>query len=71
MKRLPFNRVEAVLHHIDHGERPRDIISGIAPAHVPIFIVAHLAGALTGISVVRSFFAASDVRERMAAPEWT
>ena len=40
MKRLPFNRGPALLQAIDHSEGSRKIISGIAPADVPIFIVA-------------------------------
>jgi len=63
MKRLSFNRGQALLQAIDHSDRSRNIVSGISPADVPIFIVAHLAGAPAGISVLRSF------REHLAAPE--
>ncbi len=45
--------------------------SGIAPADVPMFIVAQLAGASTGLGVMRWFFAASDVAERLAGPQRT
>jgi hypothetical protein len=48
MKRLPFNRGQALLQAIDHSERSRNIISGVAPADLPMLIVAHLAGAQAG-----------------------
>ncbi len=46
-----------------------DSFSGIAPADVPMFIVAQLAGALAGLGVMRWFFAGSDGPARPAALE--
>ena len=45
--------------------------SGIAPADVPMFIVAQLAGALAGLGVMSWFFTASGVPERLAALDRT
>ena len=41
----------------------------IAPADVPMFIVAQFAGALAGLGVMRWFLAASDIPESLAASE--
>ena len=46
-----------------------DSFCGIAPGGVAVFVVAQFAGALAGLSVMRWFFAASDVAERLAASE--
>ena len=43
--------------------------SGIAPADVPMFIVAQLCGALAGLGIMSWFLAASDVPEHLAASE--
>ena len=43
--------------------------SGIALADVPMFIVAQLAGALTGFATMRWFFAVSTVAEDLAVSE--
>ncbi len=43
--------------------------SGIAPADVPMFVVAQFAGALAGLAIMSWFFSASDVPESLAAPE--
>ena len=45
--------------------------SGIAPADVPMFIVAQFAGALAGLGVMSWFFTASGAPERLAAWERT
>lgn len=41
--------------------------SGIAPADVPMFIVAQFAGALAGLGVMSWFFTASGAPERLAS----
>ena len=43
--------------------------SGIAPADVPMFIVAQFVGALAGLGVMSWFFSASGVPERLAPLE--
>ena len=43
--------------------------SGIAPADVPMFIVAQFAGALAGLGVMHWFFAPLDASARYAATE--
>ena len=48
-----------------------DSFSGIAPPDVPMFVVAQFAGALAGLVVMRWFFAASDVSDRLAASDTT
>jgi glycerol uptake facilitator-like aquaporin len=48
-----------------------DSFSGIAPADVPMFIVAQFVGALTGLAVMGWFFATSDTPARFAAPDGT
>jgi glycerol uptake facilitator-like aquaporin len=45
--------------------------SGIAPADVPMFIVAQLVGALAGLVVMRWFFVTSDLREQLTSSEGT
>jgi glycerol uptake facilitator-like aquaporin len=46
-----------------------DSFSGIAPADVPMFIVAQLAGALAGLALMRWFFFAEPVPANYAASE--
>lgn len=46
-----------------------DSFSGIAPADVPMFIVAQFAGALTGLALMRWFLLAEPVLTDRAAPE--
>jgi len=43
--------------------------SGIAPADVPMFIVARFVGALAGLAVMRWFFFVEPVPANRAAPE--
>jgi arsenate reductase (glutaredoxin) len=43
--------------------------SGIAPADVPMFIVAQFAGALAGLGVMRWFFGGSEIPEGLASSE--
>jgi glycerol uptake facilitator-like aquaporin len=46
-----------------------DSFSGIAPADVPMFIVAQVAGALAGLALMRWFFLAELVLPNHATPE--
>ena len=71
MKRSPlWRRHAAPLRSNTRLERAlTNSFSGIAPIDVPMFIVAQLAGALAGLVIMRWFFAASHIREGLAASE--